>query len=142
MYQVCRISENIETLCVVSLKQRLKFSTPNVFDSSSIENLNDELDNFYEFLYSHFNSITEDDYHKFGAQLEIMLEMIKELLKCIDNNGVKGHFKHSVDLLKKNYSALYELNSDIVNFKIKMPKDNNLKSLLETASNVTKNLAL
>ena len=39
-----------------------------------------------------------------------------------------------------NYSALYELNSDIVNFCIKMPKNEEMKKALQHLAEVDKRL--
>jgi hypothetical protein len=39
--------------------------------------------------------------------------------------------KKQVERLGMNYSALYELNSDIVNFCIKMPKNQEMKQLMQ-----------
>lgn len=39
-----------------------------------------------------------------------------------------------------NYSALYELNSDIVNFCIKMPKNEEMKKALQRLAEVDKRL--
>ena len=39
-----------------------------------------------------------------------------------------------------NYSALYELNSDIVNFCIKMPKNEEMKKALQYLTEVDKRM--
>ena len=46
-----------------------------------------------------------------------------------------------VEKLKKNYSALKELNNDIQNYKVKAPKDQEWSSLLSDASLALKNIA-
>ena len=38
--------------------------------------------------------------------------------------------KEETNKLGMNYSALYELNSDIVNFRIKLPKNEEIKDTL------------
>ena len=42
--------------------------------------------------------------------------------------------------LGMNYSALYELNSDIVNFCIKMPKNEEMKKALQYLTEVDKRM--
>ena len=46
-----------------------------------------------------------------------------------------------VERLGMNYSALYELNSDIVNFCIKMPKNQEMKQLMKRLTEVDSRIA-
>ena len=39
--------------------------------------------------------------------------------------------------LAMNYSAIYEINSDIINFKLKAINNTELQSLMQLASNIT-----
>lgn len=45
-------------------------------------------------------------------------------------------FYNEAKRLGMNYAALYEINSDIVNFKIKLPKDPEIKQIMSRLSEV------
>ena len=59
--------------------------------------------------------------------------------EVVEENVVLS-FGDEVAKLDMNYSALSEVNSDIINFRIKMPKDEEIKDLFNRASIVSKNL--
>lgn len=142
MCQTNLISQNIERLSVRSYRQRLKVSTPDSYNLSYLVHLNKDLEDFYELLYSQWNTITEDDYHVFGGKLQIMLQTIKELLDTFITTFSTIKWKDEINILKMNYSALFELNSDIINFRIKLPKDSDIKALMDEASSISKALNL
>ena len=78
--------------------------------------------------------MTETDYAVFGGQLVILVKTVKQLYdECRRMTG-SIEMKNQVERLGMNYSALYELNSDIVNFCIKMPKDMEMKALMAKAA--------
>ena len=75
-------------------------------------------------------TITEDDYKVFGGQLEILLQTIKNLYDTCKKQPREMNLKEETQKLGMNYSALYELNSDIVNFRIKLPQNEEMKQAL------------
>lgn len=104
--------------------------------NAQLARLNRELDALYELIYDDWRSITERDYSVFGGQLVILVKTVKQLYEeCrrIPGNMVQ---KEEVERLGMNYSALYELNSDIVNFCIKMPKNQEMKRLMHRLTEV------
>ena len=121
MCQTSVITNRVERLSKRSYSHRLDVATPNRYHVTQLVRLNRELDSLYELIYDEWRTITEEDYKMFGGQFVILLgEETKKL-------GM-------------NYSALYELNSDIVNFCIKMPKNEKMKKALQRLAEVDKRL--
>ena len=85
--------------------------------------LNHELDSLYETIYDEWTTITEDDYKVFGAQFHLLIQTVKQLYDACRKLPKEMGLKDEIRKLGMNYSALYELNSDIVNFRIKLPKN-------------------
>ncbi len=131
------ISSNIVRLSTRSYKQRLDAATPNGCSISRLVRLNKDLDDFYELLYDQWQTITEDDYNIFGQQLNIMLKTLKELLAAFKKLPHELGLDKEIQKLNMNYSAIHEVNSDIINFKIKLPRDTEMKDLMNKASQVS-----
>ena len=93
--------------------------------------LNRELDSLYEFIYDDWRTITEEDYKMFGGQFVILIQTIKQLYDACKKQPKAMGLGEETKRLGMNYSALYELNSDIVNFCIKMPKNEEMKEVLQ-----------
>lgn len=140
MCQTSLISSNIVRLSTRSYRQRLEAVTPNGYSVSRLARLNKDLDDFYELLYSQWQTVTEEDYEIFGPQLNIMLTTLKDLLNVCKKQPQNIELDKEVERLGMNYSAIYEVNSDIVNFKIKIPQDAEVKELMERASKVAKQI--
>jgi hypothetical protein len=109
----------------------MEVARPNGYGTAQLARLNRELDDLYELIYDDWRSITEKDYAVFGGQLVILIKTVKQLYdECRRIQG-SIDMKKQVERLGMNYSALYELNSDIVNFCIKMPKNQEMKQLMQ-----------
>ena len=96
---------------------------PNTYHVTQLARLNHELDLLYEMIYDDWQNIGEADYRVFEAQLVILLQTLKQLYDTCRKLPKEMGFRDEAKRLGMNYSALFELNSDIVNFCIKMPKD-------------------
>ena len=68
------------------------------------------------------------------GKLVILVKTVKQLYDECRRMPGSIDMKNQVERLGMNYSALYELNSDIVNFCIKMPKDLEMKALMAKAA--------
>ena len=130
MCQTAVISNNIG---------HLRTLVPDAGDVAQLKRLNSDLQDFYELLYSQWNTVTEEEYAVFGHHLVTMLQAIKNLyLSC--KRAVKSRaMEKQVEILGMNYSALYEINSDIINFCIESKKDQNLQKSIHEASNSLNN---
>ena len=135
------ISNQILRLGTRSYKQRLEAKSKG-YSISQLARLNKDLDGLYELLYSQWNMVTEHDYKVFGGQLQIMLGTLKELYLVCKNMSQGAIFEKETEKLAMNYSAIYEVNSDIVNFKIKAKHNMELKLLMKQASDITSRIDL
>lgn len=138
MCQTALISQSIVRLGTRSYRHRLEALAPNKYRVETLRKLNHDLDSFYDFLYAQCNSITEMDYHIFGEQLKSMLVTLKMLYQTCKRMPKKNGMSHEAEKLKRNYSALYELNEDIKNYRINASKDAEWISLLSDAGSALK----
>ena len=76
----------------------------------------------------------------FGGQLVILIQTIKQLYDACKKQPKDMGLGEETKRLGMNYSALYELNSDIVNFCIKMPKNEEMKKALQYLTEVDKRM--
>lgn len=140
MCQTTLISDNIVRLSTRSYRQRLDAVVRNQYKVSQLARLNRDLDNFYELLYSQWNTVTKDDYAVFGPQLQIMLNTLRELYNTCKKLSDIPNFDKETEKLGMNYSAIFEINSDIKNFRIKEQHDDDWARLLKQASDVVKSI--
>lgn len=93
MCQTEVISNTVVRLGRRSYTHRMEVARPNSYGAAQLARLNRKLDDLYELIYEDWRRSTNND-----------------------------RMRSEVEKLGMNHSALYELNSDIVNFCIKMPK--------------------
>ena len=141
MCQTAFISQSIVKLGTRSYKHSLEALAPNEYSVGQLRRLNRDLDAFYEFLYSQCNTVTESDYRVFGKQLTSMLSILKVLYVSCRQMPKKYGVSEEAEKLKRNYSALYELNGDIKKYRIKASKDAEWAALLSDASMAIKKIA-
>lgn len=134
MCQTAFISQSIVKLGTRSYKHSLEALAPNEYRVGQLRRLNRDLDAFYEYLYSQCNTVTERDYNVFGKQLNSMLSILKSLYTSCKRMPKEYGVSTEAEKLKRNYQALYELNSDIKNYRIKALKDGEWSSLLSDAA--------
>jgi len=136
MCQTERISNTVVRLGRRSYTHRMEVARPDGYSVTQLARLNRELDDLYELIYDDWRSITEMDYAVFGGQLVILVKTVKQLYDECRRMPGSIDMKNQVERLGMNYSALYELNSDIVNFCIKMPKNQEMKQLMQRLTEV------
>lgn len=120
---------------------RMEVASPNTYHVGQLTRLNRDLDNLYELLYAQWRSVTAEDYKVFGGQFQVLLDTIKSLYdSCRKLPGEMG-LKSETRKLGMNYSALYELNSDIMNFTLKSFKSEKVSVALHHLSSVDEKLA-
>lgn len=112
----------------------LEAMTPDTCNVARLSRLNRDLERFYYMLYSQWNTVTEEEYAVFGQQLVILLQTINALYLSCKNIAKSAAMEKQVELLSMNYSAIYEVNSDIVNFRIKLTKNQNFQKIINEAS--------
>lgn len=134
MCETTVISNRVVRLSRRSYNHRLVMASQNNYQASQLARLNRELDNLYELIYDEWTTISEEDYRVFGGQLVILIQTIKQLYDTCKKQPKQSGLQEETRKLGMNYSALYELNSDIVNFRIKMPKNEAMKQALRKLS--------
>ena len=134
MCQTAVISDNIVRLGTRSYRQMMEAMTPDAYNTARLSRLNRDLERFYEMLYNQWNTVTEAEYAVFGQQLVTLLQTIKELYLACKNITKSSAMEKQVELLGMNYAAIYEVNSDIVNFRIKSKKNHELQQIINEAS--------
>ncbi len=141
MCQTSFISQSIVKLGTRSYRHSLEALAPNEYRVGQLRRLNRDLDAFYEFLYGQCNTITERDYNVFGKQLVSMLNTLKMLYVSCKQMPKEYGVSTEAEKLKRNYSALYELNGDIKNYRIKAAKDADWTALMADAGMAIKKIA-
>ena len=121
MCQTAVISNTVKRLGRRSYTHRMDVATPGGYNVAQLSRLNRELDSLYELIYEDWNTITEQDYAVFGGQLSLLVVTLKHLYDDCRKSSQLRLMHNEVGRLGMNYSALYELNSDIVNYRIKAP---------------------
>ena len=130
MCQTEVITQNVIRLSKRSYSHRLEIVLPNAYHVSQLARLNHELDLLYDMIYEDWHNISEADYSIFGVQLVILLQTLKQFHETCRKQPKEMGLREETKRLGMNYSALYELNSDIVHFCINLPKNQQMKQLM------------
>ena len=136
MCETLAISQRMVRVSRRTYNNRLDVATPNRYSVGKLARLNKDLDGLYELLYSQWRSVSDEDYNVFGGQFKLLLETIKGLYDTCRKAPSSMGLNNETRKLGMNYSALYEINSNIVHFAINAPKNENLKKALEMAGQV------
>ena len=133
MCETLLIKNQVSRLGRRSYAHRMNVAGRTGYSSAQLARLNRELDSLYELIYADWNTVTEEDYAAFGPQLVILIQTLRQLhseCRKLSDQSLRSE----IDRLGMNYSALYELNSDIVNYRVNAPHDNELQSMMAKAS--------
>lgn len=139
MCQTALISKSIVRMSVRSFEQNLEAVSGASITLNKLIRLNNALDKLYETIYDQFNDITLDDYKIIEPQLLLLLNTIRGLCTTYKKMRTSGRHSEEITKLGMNYSALYELNYDIKNFRVKKI-DAELSSLLQKVDEAMKTL--
>lgn len=119
MYQTSSISKNIVRISARSFEHNVEAVSGSVVTHNKLIRLNNALDRLYDTIYDQFDAITPDEYKLIEPQLQLLLNTLKGLSNTYKKLGTSESVSEEVAALGRNYSAIYELNSDIRNFRIK-----------------------
>ena len=134
MCQTSVISKNIARISSRSFEQNLEVVTGKAVTNNKLKRLNKALDTLYESIYSQYNEINAEDYKIIGPQLNLLLNTLKGLCETYKRIHISGDMSEEVISLGRNYSAIYELNSDIKQFRIARKLKPNLANALNNAA--------
>ncbi|MDE5848665.1 MAG: hypothetical protein K2H38_00800 [Muribaculaceae bacterium] len=139
MCQTALISRSIVRISARSFEQSLEAVSGSYVTHNKLLRLNNALDRLYDTVYDQFNDITPDDYKIIEPQLLLLLNTLKGLSNAYKKIHVSEKLSGEIDRLGRNYSALYELNNDIKNFRVKKISPE-LSSMLQKAEEAMKML--
>lgn len=141
MCETALISKYLVRIGRRTYSHRMEVATPNAYRVERLARLNRELDNLYELLYAQWRSVTAEDYKVFGGQFQVLLDTIKSLYDSCRKLPSEMGLKNEIRKLGMNYSALYEVNSDIMNFTLKSFKSEKVRAALLHLASVDEKLA-
>lgn len=141
MCETALISKNLVRMGRRIYSHRMELATPNTYRIGQLTRLNRDLDNLYEMLYAQWRSVTAEDYKIFGGQYQVLLDTIKSLYDSCRKLPRESGLKDETEKLGMNYSALYELNSDIVNYALKSFRSEKMETALKHLAAVDKQIA-
>ena len=124
MCQTMLISNSIVSLSKRSFARRLRTASYRVaVEKSALTRLNNQLDELYELLYDNYSSMTASDYDSFKDNLHILLDTLKGLCQDYERSAYRDALADSLSRLRSNRVALEEIDNDICNFKIRLPRN-------------------
>lgn len=128
MCQTAVISKNISNLGIRTFEQSMSLNQ-NIYKTRKLTFLNKGLDLLYDMLYDQFESISSEDYKVFGNNLELLLDTLNYFVKALKKleNDI---LRNEIEKLESNYSALYELNTDIKNYRLNSSVKEEITALL------------
>lgn len=141
MCETALISKNLVRMGRRIYGHRMEVATPNTYRVGQLTRLNRDLDNLYEMLYAQWRSVTAEEYKMFGGQYKVLLDTIKSLYDSCRKLPRESGLKDETEKLGMNYSALYELNSDIENFALKSFRSEKLEMALKHLAAVDKRIS-
>jgi hypothetical protein len=92
-----------------------------------------EVDRLSERLHDEFATITEEDYRMFGTELKILISTLKDLRR---DNRMRPDLRLYDDRMRQQIVDLEELDHDIVEFRIKALKDEELQKAMASIKDI------
>lgn len=123
MCQTELISQSIVRISKRSFAHQLAVLAPHAKESKgNLTRLNNQLDTLYELLYESYPSMTETDYRIISPYLSILIATLKELFHTYQKFN-DTYLEKGKEQLRRNISAIEEIDLDIRNFKINLKKN-------------------
>ena len=135
MCQTALISNSIARLSKRSFAHQLNALQPMpTEDKRALSRLNSDLDNFYEELYEAYHTVTEEDYKVIGPYLRLLIRTLNDLYSACKKMPASSGMRPQTERLARNISAIAEVNNDIIRYKIRLPKDPEMKKIMQRVS--------
>ena len=123
------ISKHIGRIGRRSFDRRLRMASPLYVEKrGEVARLLNEVDRLSDRLHDEFITITEDDYRMFGPELKILISTLKDLRR---DSRHRADLRLYDDRMRQQIASLEELDHDIVEFRIKAPKNKELQEIME-----------
>ncbi len=128
MCQTQVISNHIGRIGRRSFDRRMRIVSPLYVERrGEIARLLNEVDALSERLHNEFPTITEEDYRIFGPELKIVIATLKSLLR---ESMMRHELKPYNERMREQIVDLEELDHDILEFRVKAPKDKELQAAM------------
>ena len=134
MCQTAIISKHIGRIGRRSFDRRMRLASP-LFEEKQgeLSRLLNEVDRLSDQLHDDFITITEDDYRMFGPELKIVIDTLKALRR---ESKSRPELRVYDNRMREQILDLEELDHDIVEFRIKAPKNKELQEALSSIKDI------
>lgn len=134
MCQAAEISRHIGRIGRRSFDRRMRMASPLFVErQGEVSRILNEVDRLSDRLHDEFITITEDDYNQFGPELKIVIETLKALRR---ESRLRPELRRYDERMRQQILDLEELDHDIVEFRIKAPKDKELQRSLSSLKDI------
>lgn len=134
MCQTVEISRHIERIGRRSFDRRMRLASPLFVErQGEVARILNEVDRLSDRLHDEFITITEDDYRLFGPELKIVISTLKALRR---ESLSRPELRRYDERMREQILDLEELDHDIVEFRIKAPKDEKLQQTLASIKDI------
>lgn len=128
MCQTAVISRHIGRIGRRSFDRRMRMASPLFMEKQGeVARLLNDVDRLSDRLHDEFITITEDDYRMFGSELKILISTLKDLRR---DSRLRAELRLYDDRMREQIADLEELDHDIVEFRIKAPKNKELQEIM------------
>lgn len=134
MCQTSVISHHIGLISRRSFDRRMRMASPMFVDKRcEMSRLLNDVDRLSDRLHDEFITITEEDYRMFGSELKILISTLKDLRR---DSRLRADLRPYDDRMRQQIVDLEELDHDIVEFRIKAPKNKELQEALASIKDI------
>ena len=134
MCQTVEISQHIGRIGRRSFDRRMRLASPLFVErQGEVARILNEVDRLSDRLHDEFITITEDDYRMFGPELKIVISTLKALRR---ESQSRPELRRYDERMREQILDLEELDHDIVEFRIKAPKDEKLQQTLASIKDI------
>ena len=134
MCQTAVISRHIGRIGRRSFDRRMRLASPLYVEKrGEVTRLLNEVDRLSDRLHDEFITITEDDYRMFGSELKIVINTLKALRR---ESQSRPELRPYDNRMREQIADLEELDHDIVEFRIKAPKDEELQEAMASIKDI------
>ena len=134
MCETLIISRHIGRIGRRSFDRRMRIASPMFVEKrGELARLLNEVDKLSDRLHDEFPTISEDDYRMFGPELKVLISTLRDLRQ---ESLIRKELKPYNDRMRQQIADLEELDHDIVEFRIKAPKDEKLQQTLASIKDI------
>ena len=134
MCQTAIITQHIGRIGRRSFDRRMRLASPLYVERrGELARLLNEVDSLSERLHNDFPTISADDYRLFGPELKIVISTLKALRR---ESQSRPELRRYDERMRLQILDLEELDHDIVEFRIKAPKNKELQEALASIKDI------